>query len=251
MKVYDIKEFQSASRSGKLASIVIGDESGTIRAVLWNEQADNVLKLEKGFVIKIIGAYVKDNNGKIELHLNDRSQIIINPKGETVGEVTVTQRPTTRKEIKALLQNDNDVELLGTVVQAFDIRFYEVCPKCGKRAKPSVDLYLCNDHGTVLPAYAYVMNAVLDDGTETIRCVFFKEQVEKLLGIGKDELLKFKSSPAEFEAVKNELIGSIVKVNGRSNNNSLFNRLEFVVSSVDKNPSPEEELKKVESAKTD
>ncbi|MBI2557954.1 hypothetical protein HYW20_01420 [Candidatus Woesearchaeota archaeon] len=245
LQVYEIKEFSNETRSGKVASIVIGDETGTIRVVMWGAQADNALKLEQGSTVKVIGAYVRENNGRKEIHLNDRSQLLINPKGENVE--VLAQKTGNRKEIKELTQNDNDIELLGTIVQIFDLRFYEVCPKCGKRAKPSIDLFECSEHGNVMPAYAYVLNSVLDDGTETIRCVFFRNQVERLLNLNQEQVLKFRNEPAEFEAVKNELLGTIVKLNGRANNNSMFNRLEFVVQQVDIKPSPEEEIKRMQS----
>ena len=245
LQVYEIKEFSNETRSGKVASILIGDETGTIRVVMWGSQAENVSNLGQGFVVKILGGYVRENNGRKEIHLNDRSQLIINPKGETINEVAAELKQGTRKGIKDLNENDNEVELLGTIVQVFDIRFYEVCPKCSKRARPSVDLFVCSEHGNVIPAYAYVLNAVLDDGTETIRCVFFRNQVERLLNLNQEQLLKFKSEPAEFEAAKNELLGTIIKINGRTNKNSLFNRLEFVAQNVDINPNPEEELKRL------
>ena len=246
LQVYETREFMRNDSMSKVASMLIGDETGTIRVVLWGSQADNAANLGQGFVVKILGGYVRDNSGRKEIHLNDKSQLILNPKGETINEIAVEAKRGSRKEIKELQENDNDIELLGTIVQAFDIKYYEICPRCGKRAKPSVDLYLCNDHGTVLPAYAYVMNAVLDDGTETIRCVFFRNQLERLLNLNQEQLLKFKSEPADFEAVKNNLLGTIVKLNGRANKNSMFNRLEFVVSGVDTNPNPEEELKRLQ-----
>ena len=171
--------------------------------------------------------------------------MLINPKGETVNEVNASAKGS-RKEIKELQENDNDVELLGTIVQVFDIRFYEICPRCGKRARPSAALYECSEHGNVIPSYAYVLNSVLDDGTETIRCVFFRNQLEKLLGKSQEQMLNFKSNPADFEAVKNDLLGTIVKLNGRTNKNSMFNRLEFVVQSVDTKPNPEEEMKRMQ-----
>jgi len=245
LQVYELREFSNETRSGKVASIVIGDETGSIRVVMWGAQADNVAKLSQGLIVKVLGAYVRDNNGRKEIHLNDRSQLMINPQGETVGEVVTTSKNGTRKEIKQLTEKDNEIELLGTVVQVFDIRFYEICPKCSKRAKQSTDLFVCSEHGNVIPAYAYVLNAVLDDGTETIRCVFFRNQVEKLLNLTQEQLLKFKNEPAEFEAVKNELLGTIVKLNGRTNKNTLFNRLEFITQQVDNNPNPEQELKRL------
>ena len=211
-----------------------------------NKIKDNAANLGQNFVVKILGGYVRDNSGRKEIHLNDKSQLILNPKGETINEIAVEAKRGSRKEIKELQENDNDIELLGTIVQAFDIKYYEICPRCGKRAKPTASLFECAEHGSVIPSYAYVLNAVLDDGTETIRCVFFRNQLERLLNLNQEQLLKFKSEPADFEAVKNNLLGTIVKLNGRANKNSMFNRLEFVVSGVDTNPNPEEELKRLQ-----
>jgi len=245
LQVYETREFMRGDALSKVASIVIGDETGTIRAVLWGSQADNAAKLEHGAVVKVIGAYVRENNGRKELHLNDRSQFLLNPKGESVGDVVIERRGS-RKEIKDLSENDNDVELLGTIVQVFDIKFYEICPRCSKRAKPTAAMFECSEHGNVIPVYAYVLNSVLDDGTETIRCVFFRNNVERLLNLNQEQLLKFRNEPAEFEAVKNNVIGTIIKVNGRANKNSMFNRIEFVVNNVDPNPNPEEEIKRMQ-----
>jgi len=243
LQIYDIREFMKGDSLGKVASMIIGDETGTIRVVMWGAQAENSVNISQGSVVKIIGAYVRENSGRKEVHLNDRSQLLINPKGETVKEVAVDVKGN-RKEVKELSENDNEVELLGTIVQIFDLRFYEVCPKCSKRAKPTQDLFNCVEHGNVIPAYSYVLNAVLDDGTETIRCVFFRNHVEKLLSMAQERLLNFRDNPAEFEVVKNELLGTIVKLNGRTNKNAMFNRLEFVVNQVDTNPNPEEEIKR-------
>jgi len=248
LQIFDMKEFVSAKGAGKVASLLIGDETGTIRVVMWGTHADHAANIGQGFIVKVIGGYVRENNGRKEIHMNDRSQLLINPKGETVNNVAIESKIGSRKEIKALAENDNEVELLGTIVQVFDLRFYEVCPKCGKRVKPSSDLFACAEHGNVMPAYSYVLNSVLDDGTETIRCVFFRNLVEKLLKMTQEQVLHFKSEPAEFEAAKNELLGTIVKLNGRTNNNSLFNRLEFVVQNVDTNPNPEEEIKRLSNS---
>lgn len=244
LQISDTREFMRGDSLSKVASMLIGDETGTIRVVLWGSQADNVANLGLNNVVKIVGGYVRDNNGRKEIHLNDRSQLIINPKGEVIESVEGIS--DNRKDIRDLSENDIDAELLGTIVQVFDIKFFEICPRCGKRAKPSAALFECSEHGNVIPSYAYVLNAILDDGTETIRCVFFRNQVERLLNMTQEQLMKFKNEPADFEAVKNELLGTIIKVVGRVNKNNLFNRLEFLVNNVDINPNPEEELKRLQ-----
>ena len=70
VQVYELREFTTNDRQGKVASLVIGDETGTIRVVMWGNQAENIKNIVKDMTVKILGAYVKDNNGNIELHLN-------------------------------------------------------------------------------------------------------------------------------------------------------------------------------------
>ena len=246
VQINDVREFFTAERAGKVASMVLGDETGTVKVVMWGSQAEQAPRIKQNDIVKLLGGYVKDNTGKTELHLNDRSQLFINPKGENVAEVKIEIKSGTRKAIKDLNENDNEVELLGTLVQMFDIRFFEVCPKCSKRAKPADGLYACAEHGSVMPAYSYVLNAIVDDGTETMRCVFFRNQVDKLLNKSAEQLSSLRVNPAEFEAMKAGVLGQIVKLNGRVNKNTLFSRLEFVVNAVDSNPSPEEELKRMQ-----
>ncbi|MFH1408914.1 MAG: DUF2240 family protein, partial [Nanoarchaeota archaeon] len=53
--VYDIKEFNSNGREGKVGSLMLGDESGTVRIVLWNEQARILENLQKDDTLKIVG----------------------------------------------------------------------------------------------------------------------------------------------------------------------------------------------------
>ena len=245
--VYPMKEFFTADRAGKVASMIVGDETGTVKIVMWGSQAEQAARISQNDVIKITGGYVKDNNSKTELHLNDRSQLFINPKNETVAEIKIEEKNSTRKSIKDLNENDSEVELLGTMVQLFDLRFFEVCPKCSKRAKPTDGLYSCAEHGSVMPAYSYVLNGVVDDGTETMRCVFFRNQVDKLLNKTPEQLATLRINPADFETIKGEVLGQIVKLNGRVNKNALFSRLEFVVNSVDSSPNPEEEMKRMQS----
>ena len=49
-----------------------------------------------------------------------------------------------------------------------------------------------------------------------------------------------------LEEVKQELLGTIVKITGRIKKNQMFDRLEFTATKVDSNPDPEEEINKLE-----
>ncbi|MBD3355099.1 hypothetical protein GF361_03890 [Candidatus Woesearchaeota archaeon] len=242
---FDLNKFQTDNRSGKVSSMYIGDETGTIRITMWGEMAENINNIKENDIIKIVGGYVRENRGRKEVHMNERSKIIINPEGETIKEVkdTQSQPQAQRKPIKDLTEQDQNTEILGTIVQAFEPRFYPTCPKCNKKVNPQQENYVCKEHGQVTPEFAYVMNVVLDDGTETIRTVFFRNQAERLLEKSKEEMLKYKENPEQFNSVKTELLGTQIKLVGRTQKNQMFDRLEFISQLVFKNPDPEKEIK--------
>jgi len=246
-RIFDLREFDTGTRKGKVRSFVSGDETGTIRIVLWNDQTEKIETLKEGDVIKLENTYVKDNNGQKELHLNDKSKIEINPVGESIGEVKVTNQ-SQRRKIESLKENENNVEILGTIVQAFEPRYYEICPSCSKRARPTPGAsdFICEEHGKITPKYSYVLNAVIDDSSGTTRATFFKNQAEALTGKSEEEFIAMKENPGEIEKLKNELWGESVKLVGRVTKNTMFDRMEFTSQQVFRNPDPEEELKKIE-----
>lgn len=243
-RLFELREFDTGERKGKVANLIIGDETGTIRIVLWNDQAEKINDMKEGDIIKIVGSYVRENQGRKELHLNDRSRIIINPEGESIGEVK--QFTTTRKDIRGLQENDQNTEILGTIVQVFDLRFFEICPECSKRARlKDENSFMCEQHGAVTPKYSYVLNFFIDDGTENIRSVCFRNQAERLLNMSEEEVIGLRENPEKLQQIKDSLLGNIVKLVGRVTKNQMFDRLEFIAQLVFPNPDPEEEVKRL------
>ena len=120
---------------------------------------------------------------------------------------------------------------------------------------PYTTLFRSNEEGKfiniegneVTPDYSYVMNVVLDDGTENIRCTFFRNQAERLLDKTKEQMMEFKESPQSFDSIKTELLGNQIKLVGRTNLNQMFDRLEFTAQLVFNNPNLEEEAKRLQS----
>ncbi len=245
--IYDAKSFVSNGREGKLASILVADETGQIRVVLWNLQAENASKIKQGDIIKIKGGYVRERNNINEIHLNERGKLIINPEGETVN-VDIKQpqsASTARKQLSELEGTENNIEILATVIQVFEPRYFEVC-SCGKKLKPSEKGPSCDVHGAVKAEYSYVLNAFIDDGTESMRAVFFKEQAQKLLGKKHEDLLQYKDTPELFETARNDILGANVKIKGRAVKNDMFNRIEIIANNVILNPDPEPEIARIE-----
>ncbi|HLD00178.1 MAG TPA: OB-fold nucleic acid binding domain-containing protein [Candidatus Nanoarchaeia archaeon] len=229
---YPMREFAKGDSKGKVCSVIIGDETGTIRVVFWNEQVDLVDKLNEEDIVSVNDSYARENRNDREIHLGQNGSIVINPEGEQIS--LVRKSPNfegssssgssgnfIRKSISSLSAEDEMVEVVGTIVQVFDPRFFT------RKDKPDET--------------SYVLNAVLDDGTGTIRAVFWQNQTNHLLEKEQDHIINYKDNMALFEDVKTDLLGEQLKVKGRIKKNEMFSRIEFHVQVVER-ANPEQEL---------
>ena len=235
--IYEVRSFKKNEREGKVGSFLIGDETGRIRIVMWDD--NHISKLEKNElkaddIVRLKNCYVKENNGYKEMHLGSGSLFEVNPEGVEIKEVANGASFTlTSKKISELGENDNNVSLKGTVVQIFEPRFYEICEQCGKRARMENGNFNCGEHGTVEIKYAAVINFFLDDGTDNIRVVGFRDQVKSLLEVEEEALLEFRTNISKFEELKGSLLGKQLDVGGRVVKNDMFDRKEFIASSIE------------------
>lgn len=219
---YEMRTFESkfGDGEGKVYSFLAGDESGVIRVTCWGPRAEESKDLKKADIVKITNAYVKENNGRSELHLNNNSTININPDGVSVAEAP--DRPSgeyERRAINELSKGDYRVELVGTVVQAYDPRYFS--------RKDS------DDEGVVA-------NILIDDGTSNVRIGCFDEVVYALFDMDKEAV--FANKDGDWEEAKTNLLGEIVKVKGRAKLNTVYNNIEVTADEIDMNPDAEKEL---------
>ena len=226
---YELRTFESkfGDGEGKVYSFLAGDESGVIRATCWGPRAEEAKDLKKGDIVQVTNAYIKENNGRSELHLNNNSTIKINPEGVEVAEAP--ERPAgeyERKAINELSKGDYRVELVGTVVQAYDPRFFT--------RKDS------DDEGVVT-------NILIDDGTANVRIGCFDEVVYKLFDMKQEEV--FANKEGSWEEPKTNLLGEIVKIRGRAKLNTVYNTIEVTADEIDLSPDAAEELKRAQEEK--
>jgi ssDNA-binding replication factor A large subunit len=242
LEIFPVREFQRGESTGKVGSFLLADETGRTRIVLWGSQTDKLLELEKNMVVKVQFAYVKENQGRKEIHFRDNSNLVLNPPDEVVGEV---QQGFIRKKLSDLAEGDSDIEIAGVVVQVFEPKFFEVCPHCNRRIREKEGRLSCDTHGGVDPAYSYVGSIFLDDGTDSIRTVFFSNQLQSLTGKSHEELSTLREKPEDFEKIKQELLGKSSKVTGKIKKNQFFERLEFMAQQV-RDVDPREEIARLQ-----
>ena len=230
LQIYSVREFDNGTRQGKIGSLLIGDETGTIRVVMWDtnhikEIENDNIGLDK--IIKIKNVYVKENNGFKEIHMGNRSLLEINPE-ETIGEVKL-KNEFNKKQIKDLNPGEN-VSIAGTIVQIFEPRYYDACSQCNKKVNP--EMGKCGFHPNASVVKNPILNLYLDDGTDSIRVVAFRNVAEKILN----------GNAENFEEVRTNFLGTQYRFNGKVTKNDMFERKEFIVNDL-------EELKSEEVAK--
>jgi len=229
VKIFEPKEFKRKDKIGKVANIILGDSSGTIRLSLWDQQTEIVEKLKSEMPVEIFGAYTRENGiGGVEIRLGSKGGIKILEESEIPPLERVTQKEITYKNIIGLEEGSMG-EIKAALVQLFETNvFYEICPECGTRVKKDGNNFRCDVHEEVEPKKTIVLSGIVDDGTGNIRAVFFRDNALKLIGMDIDEALKIKDS--FFENL--DVLGKEFIMFGRVRRNKLFNRLEFVVNNI-------------------
>ncbi len=237
LNIYETREFQKQDRKGRLKAMSIGDETGIIRLVIWDDNIINkASELKENDIIKVKGAYCKENNSFKELHMGSNTHLDINPEGISIGEVSF-KREMQKKKISELNENDN-AEIMGTIIQIFEPKTYEVCPLCNKRTPYQNEKYVCDEHGIIEPKLVPLINFYVDDGSSNIRVVAFREQAEKIMNKSIDVIKTIKTDSSKFEELKNNIVGKQFSLKGRATSN-MFNNIEFIANEV-------EEINKVE-----
>ncbi|NJL44264.1 MAG: hypothetical protein HC945_03050 [Nitrosarchaeum sp.] len=235
VRKYELREFTSGTRSGTVANLLLGDSTGTIRTVLWGKQTSTFEQISQGSTLQIRNALVKEGRSQPELHINDTSSIVISPL--TVQANEVIEKPT-RKKLADLAQNDTNVEVLGTIVQVFDPRFFDKCPECGKRVQGT----RCETHGEISPTTSYVLNLYLDDGTANVQVVLWANQLQRLIEQDNSTIISYRNQSGSFDSIKTSLLGNIVKIVGKVQHNEMFQRTELVANLVFPHVDPQEEI---------
>ena len=113
------------------------------------------------------------------------------------------------------------------IVQAFEPRFFYVCPECRKKAILEGEKYKCAEHGIIAAEKRALINLVLDDGTETIRTVLFNDVLPDL---GLTDL----ENEEVLASQKQDLLGKEMVFSGNVRINNFFNNPEFIVDKIQK-----------------
>lgn len=69
------------NRKGKVLRLIIGDKTGSVVVVFWDDKADHVeaSKLKPGKIVRILHGYSRERRGNVEVNIGNRGQIYMEP----------------------------------------------------------------------------------------------------------------------------------------------------------------------------
>lgn len=234
LKIFPVKSFKKDNREGKIGSFMLGDETGAVRSVLWDTNhikliEDNAIK--EGDVVDLSNAVVRNS----EVHLTSFSDI---KKSAKIIENVKTSVESHEKKI-ADFRIGEGVKTRAFIVQAFEPKFFHVCPECNGKVIESAEGAICEKHGRIVPVRRALVSLVIDDGTGNIRAIMFTENIEKIAKL--EELDNFMN-------LKERLLGDEMVFSGMIRQNKLFNNPELFISDIEK-PEIEKIIEQLEKAR--
>lgn len=251
-KISEVHEFERKDGTrGKVINIFIADPTGFVKLPLWDDKTELIGdEIKLGDVVKIRNCFAKENIfGDVEISLGKYGIIEKAEKDYGLPSVQEMEKKFLRalherKEIKDL--EEGVYEIKGNIVQIFKGKYiFPICPVCKSGLKENK----CEEHGEVKPEHALVISGIIDDGSDNIRVVFFRENAEKILGLKASDLEKISEEERE-NLIKEKILGLELVLRGKVKKNKIFERLEFVVNEVKDLNIKEESKKLIEELKS-
>ena len=234
IQISDKREFDRKDGSkGRVCNLIITDGTGEVRVPLWDKQV-NMLdegKLNEGNVIHIKNAFARDNVfGGIEIRLSKMSRVEKIEDDESIPRQIVGVRA---KRIPIKEAKEGNYEIKGKMVQVFNVNpVFQTCPQCRAKVEKDKKGYKCPEHGTVKPENNMIISGIIDDGTDSIRSVFFREQAKIVTGLEPETLLKISQDEA-INLIRENTLGNEIVVRGRIQKNKIFDTLEMIANEVE------------------
>ncbi|MBN3037311.1 MAG: DUF2240 family protein [Candidatus Diapherotrites archaeon] len=148
--IFPVREWSKAGKSGKVCNLIIKDETGEIRLVLWNNDCGLVEsgKVRRGTVVEVQNGYLKEGNNMLDLNVGMRGRVLVKSTAP-VAENLVT--------LNKLEEGANDVSFFARVVKAWPAREFTTDRGQGK-----------------------VRNVVITDGTQKTLALWNEHAVTEL-----------------------------------------------------------------------
>ncbi|MEE1335551.1 OB-fold nucleic acid binding domain-containing protein [Methanobrevibacter sp.] len=218
IELNDIRNFdRDNGDTGFVRNIEIADDTGSIRVVLWDNDAK--MDLEMGQPLKL-------QNPRLSLDMDNRLQATVSG-GTTIlepSEKELEELPSQEelmesifvaKPIEALLEDDTNVHITARIKEVFTDRILlKKCPNCRENVEESEDEYICDNCGHTFdePDYTLMIPTRVEDDTGEIPVTFFGKLAEELIEKDMEEIISLIDDGYGIEDKLEDLVGMTIEI---------------------------------------
>ena len=252
IQISEIREFdRKDGNKGKVCNLILTDGTGEMRLPIWDKQ---VSMIEEGNIkvaddVELKNALAKESLfGGVELGLPKYARIEKVEEDESIPRETKNLSNYKRIPIKDL--KEGNYEIKGNILQIFNVNpLFQTCPECNVRVEKKEDKYECPEHGNVKPVNNMIISSIIDDGTGSIRSVFFRNQAKIATGLEPSVILNMNQEEA-INLIKENALGNEIIIRGRVQKNKIFDALEMIVNEVEELNIEEESKRLIDEIKS-
>lgn len=236
LKKYDLVEFQSKNgNSGKVQSVLVGDDTGIIRVVFWGDKTELLVNddIDRDTILRVSNGFVRENmnTSRMEVHFSDYSDLEINPQGIEI-EVKEIKPEYNSKNIADLEVEDRNVSIKATIVDVDIPRFYLGCPHTFKKVFVDEGKYISPEHGEVDPIKVPITNLVVSDSTGTVSVVAFRNRAEQVFSKKAEDIVNLSEDLEGYREISKSLVGAQLEVAGNISENQMSGELQLIINDV-------------------
>ncbi|MBU7004644.1 MAG: hypothetical protein HXS50_03700, partial [Theionarchaea archaeon] len=145
VRIYGVRKFERETGSGKVSNLLIMDETGNVRVVLWGDKAEPVEnnQVKRGDIVQIRSGYTRTGlSGEVEVQVGRRGRLLVNPAiSEPMPEIE-----ENAVKISDLKDGMREVSVEGVVSAVSNIRTFN---RADGAAGKVASLFLRDETGEV------------------------------------------------------------------------------------------------------
>lgn len=122
-QIGDVRKFTRRDGSvGRVASVLLEDDSGSVRLSLWEEDVEHLKELELGSIVAVENGYTRMSLGSVGLNISRNGRLVVDPNDI---EVDVPSEGPEIVEVQDLREGQTNITIQGLVLETPQIREVE------------------------------------------------------------------------------------------------------------------------------
>jgi ssDNA-binding replication factor A large subunit len=206
-RVYPAREFKKDGRKGKVRNIMAEDGTGGVRISLWDKRAE--MDAKEGDILYVSGGYVKKTKAGLEIRVGNQGQAELNPK-DAPASLKMTRKVSVEERTLDQVKAGKTFIIKASLVQVSDrVPFFE------------------SPEGKQL-----MVSGIIEDGTGSIRAIFFRRAAEALIGIPREKAIEVAEMSGYQALLEKVPVLKELKLYGKIKHNEMMNSDELIVNRV-------------------